>query len=384
VDVTSYIPSEIIFVILIVSFPHTNALSGLQGQLSALIVLLLMFGFSITSFAYLLSFLFKTPSGAQIACILLNLIVDVGLSSVGFALRLNDRTRFIFLRVIRYIFCLFPAFALGDGLYNLGLRDLYTLTERGSTNTYQPFDWEITGANICFLSWTSVFYLALTVFIEYAGMNQSIHRLFKVSIPPEGQNMRDEDVLEEEARVHALDESNSTEKTSILIKDFKHVYPGGKFAVKGISLGILNGECFGLLGINGAGKSTTLSMLSGEFIPTTGEVYLAGLNLLEDAQKCRRKIGFCPQFDSILELLTAREHLQLYARIKGIVEADINRVVNAKIAEMGLTEYADRAAGTYSGGNKRKLSVAIAMTSSYSWTNHPLAWIRLRDASCGK
>lgn len=59
-------------------------------------------------------------------------------------------------------------------------------------------------------------------------------------------------------------------------------------------------------------------MLSGEFIPTTGEVHLAGINLLKEAQKCRRKIGFCPQFDSILELLSAREHLQLYARIKGI------------------------------------------------------------------
>jgi ABC-type multidrug transport system ATPase subunit len=68
-----------------------------------------------------------------------------------------------------------------------------------------------------------------------------------------------------------------------------------------------------------------------------------------------------PSFIRNSELLTGREHLELYARIKGIVEADIPRVVDAKIAEMGLTEYADRAAGTYSGGNKRKLSVAIAM-----------------------
>ena len=59
-------------------------------------------------------------------------------------------------------------------------------------------------------------------------------------------------------------------------------------------------------------------MLSGEFIPTTGEVYLAGTNLLREAQICRRKIGFCPQFDSILDLLSAREHMKLYARIKGI------------------------------------------------------------------
>ena len=63
----------------------------------------------------------------------------------------------------------------------------------------------------------------------------------------------------------------------------------------------------------------------------------------------------------MFDLLSGREHLELYARIKGIREEDINRVVDGKIAEMGLTEYAGRSAGTYSGGNKRKLSVAIAM-----------------------
>jgi len=63
----------------------------------------------------------------------------------------------------------------------------------------------------------------------------------------------------------------------------------------------------------------------------------------------------------LFDLLTGREHLELYARIKGISEEDIPKVVNSKISEMDLTEYADRAANTYSGGNKRKLSVAIAM-----------------------
>jgi ABC-type multidrug transport system ATPase subunit len=71
--------------------------------------------------------------------------------------------------------------------------------------------------------------------------------------------------------------------------------------------------------------------------------------------------SFSSQFDALFDLLTGREHLTLYARIKGIFEEDVDKVVNGKIAEMGLTEYADRAAGTYSGGNKRKLSVAIAM-----------------------
>jgi ABC-type multidrug transport system ATPase subunit len=92
-----------------------------------------------------------------------------------------------------------------------------------------------------------------------------------------------------------------------------------------------------------------------------GEAFIAGLNLSTNVHSCRRKIGFCPQFDALFELLTGREHLMLYARIKGIAEKDIARVVEGKLKDMALVEYADRAAGTYSGGNKRKLSVAIAM-----------------------
>ena len=124
---------------------------------------------------------------------------------------------------------------------------------------------------------------------------------------------------------------------------------------------------------------------------------MAGFSLLTDVHTCRQHIGFCPQFDALFELLTSREHLQMYARIKGdsppsrpaiyvptsdmfsscppthinilhqsllhltcvcifdtytypgIAEKDINKVVDAKISEMGLTEYADRLAGTYSG-----------------------------------
>ena len=110
-DFVSYIPLGIIFVILIVSFPKTESLSGLQGQLAAFIVLLLSFGFAITSFTYMISFLFKTPSGAQIACILINFIIGVGLSSVGFILRVNNATRNLFLTKLRYLFCLLPTFA---------------------------------------------------------------------------------------------------------------------------------------------------------------------------------------------------------------------------------------------------------------------------------
>jgi ABC-type multidrug transport system fused ATPase/permease subunit len=331
------LPTEIAFVILIVSFKKTNALSGLQDQLSAFIVLLLLFGTSISSFTYILSFLFKTPSGAQISCIIINFILGFVLSTVGFILRLSGgKTSKAYMNSLRYIFCLLPPFALGDGVFNLCLREVFSLLELTAPATYKPFDWKISGLNICFMAFTSVLYLFITVMIEYLQTNKNFNSWRRQTIPPEGENTRDADVIAEEDRVNSGD-VQVEQSSTILIKNFKHVYPGGKYAVRGVSLGIPNGECFGLLGnfllslylnrldffeffvgINGAGKSTTLSMLSGEFLPTTGEVYIAGINLLEEAQKCRRKIGFCPQFDSLFELLTAREHLYLYARFKGV------------------------------------------------------------------
>jgi ATP-binding cassette, subfamily A (ABC1), member 3 len=104
-----------------------------------------------------------------------------------------------------------------------------------------------------------------------------------------------------------------------------------------------------------------LSILSGEFPQTSGSAFIDGFNIQHDQRKIRRKIGYCPQFDALLELLTVREHLELYARIKGFEGEDLQRVVRGKIEQMDLSDFEHKAAGSLSGGNKRKLSVAIAM-----------------------
>ncbi|XP_032129352.1 retinal-specific phospholipid-transporting ATPase ABCA4-like [Sapajus apella] len=72
-------------------------------------------------------------------------------------------------------------------------------------------------------------------------------------------------------------------------------------------------------------------------------------------------MGYCPQFDAIDELLTGREHLYFYARLRGVPAEEIEKVADWSIKSLGLTVYADCLAGTYSGGNKRKLSTAIAL-----------------------
>lgn len=102
-------------------------------------------------------------------------------------------------------------------------------------------------------------------------------------------------------------------------------------------------------------------MLSGDECPTSGRALLGGYDIISEQGKVRRLLGYCPQFDALLDLLTAREHLELYARIKGVPLAKLRGVVDAKLDEFDLRPFANKLAGRLSGGNKRKLSVAIAL-----------------------
>ena len=167
----------------------------------------------------------------------------------------------------------------------------------------------------------------------------------------------DGDVAAESARVAR----GGAESDTILLRGVRKVYAGGKVAVRGLSFGVPRGEVFGFLGINGAGKTTTLKILSGDEIPTRGTATLGGCDILTQQIEVRRLLGYCPQFDALLDLLTVREHLELFARIKGVPEALLPGVVGAKLREMDLLPYANKLAGNLSGGNKRKLSVAIAL-----------------------
>ncbi|CAM9302607.1 unnamed protein product [Discosporangium mesarthrocarpum] len=119
-----------------------------------------------------------------------------------------------------------------------------------------------------------------------------------------------------------------------------------------------------LLGHNGAGKSTTVSMLTGQLPPTAGDCFVWGKSVRHDLNKVRQDMGICPQHDALLPLLTAREHLEMYMDIKGVDPTLKRRLVSRKLREVGLLEKEHTLASDLSGGQKRKLSVAIAFTGS--------------------
>jgi ABC-type multidrug transport system ATPase subunit len=122
------------------------------------------------------------------------------------------------------------------------------------------------------------------------------------------------------------------------------------------------GECFALLGHNGAGKSTTINCLTtGNF--TEGDVLVYGdsIGTYAGMGDVRQIMGVCPQFDVLWPELTGREHLLLFASIKGLPPSAHTEQAIKLLEEVKLTEAADLRAGAYSGGMKRRLSVAVAL-----------------------
>ncbi|CAI9575757.1 unnamed protein product, partial [Staurois parvus] len=134
-------------------------------------------------------------------------------------------------------------------------------------------------------------------------------------------------------------------KTDILkLKELTKVYAGKQTpSVDKLCVGVRPGECFGLLGVNGAGKTTTFKMLTGDIDVTSGDATVAGYSILTDITDVHQNMGYCPQFDAIDDLLTGREHLQLYGRLRGVPEEEVDMVADWGIEKLGLKQYADQA-----------------------------------------
>ncbi|SCG51381.1 ATP-binding cassette domain-containing protein [Micromonospora humi] len=132
-------------------------------------------------------------------------------------------------------------------------------------------------------------------------------------------------------------------------------------AVRGVNLDVAAGEIFGFLGPNGAGKTTTLRMLATLIEPDGGEATIAGADLLKDPAGVRRRIGYVPQGGSTWDESSAREELVLQARLYGISKADANRRATRALDAFQLSEYADRKCKTYSGGQRRRVEIALGI-----------------------
>ena len=134
-------------------------------------------------------------------------------------------------------------------------------------------------------------------------------------------------------------------------------------AVDNISFQVEEGEIFGFLGPNGAGKSTTMMILTTLLKPTSGYALVGGHNVVSEAKKVRKKIGYVQQEISVDEFLTGRENLYLHARINQVPSNQISSRIDEVIELVELTEKQDKAALTYSGGMRKRLDIANGLLS---------------------
>lgn len=135
-----------------------------------------------------------------------------------------------------------------------------------------------------------------------------------------------------------------------------------KTVVDHLSLEIKKGEIFGLLGPNGAGKSTTMNMICSLIKPTTGKINVFGFDNKKDMKKIKEKLGYIPQELAIHGKLKAWENVELFAGLYGLKGKELKNAVEESLDFVGLSEHRNGFAKNFSGGMKRRLNIACALS----------------------
>ena len=388
-----------------------------------LIYFYLLYGPPLILMTYVVSFVFKDESGAQNKMILIHSLIGALGSSVILVLRGIEKTEKVG-KILEYIFCLLPSFSFSFA-YNLSNNPLtiymmdFPKEWMHFDGTEMIKEFKLLLCPLIYLSGEIGLYGIILILIEvfsYCNICTS-----NESAPLTNNVIkRDSGVIKEELRaqknIKNVDIQNYSEKETniennkldydkpiqtdsqeappptnqeqlidtnsknqeenfiVRVKGLRKIYQTsiyklfccccknkGKPALKNLNFCLEKGECFGLLGLNGAGKTTTFKCITQEISPTNGEIFLNGKKSNNNFGKIINKFGYCPQYDAIFEYMTVYENLEFYSKLKGVKQECLQSLINAVIYEMRLEEFIKKMAGRLSGGNKRKLSVAISM-----------------------
>ena len=347
----------------------------LDNVFAAVAVSMITFGSAMIGFCYVISFAFRSPATSQNIALLFNAVLyfviyvaSGALDSLVSTLEMNRSLKYLWYITI-------PMYNLYDGMIRLlnyhdggysypiiewdDYDKKYEVSQSKPEILQSAFDSKLLGEKILIFSIQAIGFLVLAILMDTYG-EKILHYLKGTKVPSEScdKNIVDEDVSEEKTRVATTPYTEDL----IRIEGLKKVYQNGaKPAVNDLSFGLQQGSCFGFLGVNGAGKTSTLKMITGETLPTSGNAFIQGHDIVSSQSAVRKRIGYCPQFDALIDLLTVREHLELYGRLKGYTSDSLEHVVQEKLRTLELGKFEKTLSKNLSGGNKRKLSVAIAV-----------------------
>lgn len=153
-------------------------------------------------------------------------------------------------------------------------------------------------------------------------------------------------------------------RAGIETKGLRKVYRNKKTAVKGLTLKMYDDEITVLLGHNGAGKTTTMAMLTGMIPPTAGTANVNGFDIRKNINAVRNSLGICFQHNVLFDELTVAEHLEFFARLKGLRKNEIKDEIQHYVELLQLKDKINAQAHTLSGGMQRKLSIGVALCAN--------------------
>ncbi|KAL1595875.1 hypothetical protein SLS60_009565 [Paraconiothyrium brasiliense] len=327
-----------------------------------LFVIFFLYGLTSTLFCYLISIVvtsqlatFAFAAGAQASCFLLYFIGYMCILTYSPAYRIDSD-----LKIFHFAFA--TVTPSGNILRTMLLSlNSFSLLCRGDEIASYPGSVIVYGGPILYLS-----VQAIVLFIALVWWDSGYR-------PPILNRAKSRQRQTEESFEHVMpavaaeiartEQSNDSLRVLHLHKEFGHNH-----AVNDITFGIPQGQVFSLLGPNGAGKSTTISLIRGDEHPTTsinggGDVLIEDVSIISKRAAARGHLGVCPQFDA-MDSMTVTEHLYFYARARGV--QDPEHSVNAILTATGLARFQTRLASKLSGGNKRKLSLGIALMGNPS------------------
>lgn len=372
-DALCYIVTVFLSYMVFLIFNRTEFIG--EGMVGPSIVLFLFFGFSSIPFSYVLGFFFRSPFTAQTVVLLVNFVFGFLWVTIE-SLLAPSALQFVkwvtvFLRVL-------PSVSFGEGMYVITGQELATMMfpSRGKPNMYELVSFTSDGRHtggigtgLIYMGSVLVVSVVLLIVLEYLRVQRFTSGLpdlhcCRKDVDDEGDNEANvadpghASVVEEEQRVCAV--STGPAQDSIALQHLHKRYFGTTVpAVKDVSLGVHEGEVMGLLGLNGAGKTTTVSILAGEVVASKGAAYVNHVSVNSDTS--RSYVGYCPQYDALLDDLSPKEHLWLYARLRNVREELIDGEVRMLLHNLGLYPHRTQAAHALSGGNKRRLSLAISL-----------------------
>ncbi|XP_005108894.3 ATP-binding cassette sub-family A member 3 [Aplysia californica] len=410
-DYINYILPSVFIIFVFLAFDE-KAYIG-DGNVFPFFLLLVAYGMSVLPFSYVLQFLFKAPASGLVVTLMYHVFTSIFSTLLTYIVIITSRSR-SGADTLRYALgILFPNFNLGMAIVDMYSNHKnkefcydYNYQEVCKLNITFPccrdygncgdfcLDFEsdtlslsspAIGRNILLLALQCVFYASLLFLFEY-GFFHRLARAYKSRVQvnesspllerdnqggsdqvedsdqsePKWMTTEDHDVIKEGERIQLTPLPQLLVSDSLVIADLVKQF--GHFpAVDHISVGVPAQECFGLLGQNGAGKSTTFKMLTGLEEPTEGNAYVNKFDIKNNIKDVQANMGYCPQFDALLDHMTGRETLTLFCNLKGVPKEHISSVCDDLIDVLMLKPHADKLVGAYSGGNKRKLSTALSL-----------------------